>query len=101
MLDSFYPCLRPLKPPRELKRCHYCNKGFGLTRPNYPFCNPNCKEAFSEAIYRPQGWVSAVVVVEGRFAGTWTRKDGHIEVEPFGKLPRKAVDAEIERIQRS
>jgi len=53
MLNSFYPCLRPLKPPRELKRCHYCNKGFGLTRPNYPFCNPNCKEAFSKAVYRP------------------------------------------------
>jgi hypothetical protein len=52
-----------------------------------------------EAIYRPQGWVSAVVVVDGRFAGTWSRTNGRIDVEPFGRLPRKAVDAEIERIQ--
>jgi hypothetical protein len=52
-----------------------------------------------DAIFRPQGWVSAVVVVDGRFAGTWTRKDDRIEVEPFGKLPAKAVEAEIERIR--
>jgi Winged helix DNA-binding domain len=52
-----------------------------------------------DAIYRPQGWVSAVVVVDGRFGGTWTRKDDRIEVQPFGRLPRKAVEAEIERIQ--
>jgi hypothetical protein len=51
-----------------------------------------------EAIYRPQGWVSAVVVVGGRFAGTWSRTNGRIDVAPFGRLPRKAVDAEIERI---
>jgi hypothetical protein len=52
-----------------------------------------------EAIYRPQGWVSAVVVVGGRFAGTWSRTNGRIDVAPFGRLPRKAVDAEIERIE--
>jgi hypothetical protein len=52
-----------------------------------------------EAIYRPQGWVSAVVVLNGRFAGTWTRKEDRIEVQPFGRLPRKAVDAEIERVR--
>jgi hypothetical protein len=52
-----------------------------------------------DAIYRPQGWVSAVVLVDGRFGGTWTRKDDRIEVQPFGRLPRKAVESEIERIQ--
>jgi len=55
MLDSFYVRLlnRPSKPPRRLKRCQYCNNGFGLTRPNYPFCKPKCKEAFSAAVNRP------------------------------------------------
>jgi hypothetical protein len=38
-------------------------------------------------------------VVAGRFAGTWTRKDDRIEVQPFGRLPRKAVDPEIERVR--
>src|SRR5215208_5798987 len=52
-----------------------------------------------EAIYRPQGWVSAVVVVNGRFVGTWTSTNGRIEVQPFGRLPRRAVDAEMERIR--
>src|SRR4051812_26873739 len=47
----------------------------------------------------PAGWISAVVVVNGRFAGTWTRTNGRIEVQPFGRLPRRAVDAEIERIR--
>jgi hypothetical protein len=51
MLDRSYTRFRPFKPPRELKRCHYCNNGFGLTRPNYPFCKPDCKEAFSQAFY--------------------------------------------------
>jgi len=48
-VDSFYVRLlnRPSKPPRERKRGHHCKNGFGLTRPNYPFCKPECKEAFS------------------------------------------------------
>lgn len=36
---------RPQKPPREVKRCKYCGGGFGLERPNTPYCKAACKEA--------------------------------------------------------
>lgn len=32
------------KPPRQKKVCLHCKGGFGLTRPNYPFCSPKCKQ---------------------------------------------------------
>jgi hypothetical protein len=44
--------LKP-KPPRAKTTCNYCNKGFGLTRPNYPFCKPACRESFNKAVYGP------------------------------------------------
>lgn len=56
-------------------------------------------------VYRPQGWISAVLLVNGRMEGTW----GHelrgsrveITVEPFVKQPawvRRAAGAEAERL---
>lgn len=60
---------------------------------------------FRRRIYRPQGWISAVVLVDGRMMGTWTwaRRGGRfaVEVAPFVKLPRwvtRAVEAEAERL---
>lgn len=62
-------------------------------------------ESFRPRIYRPQAWLSPVVVVEGRFAGVWRheRKGRRllVTVEPFGRLPawaRKGVAAESERL---
>lgn len=46
-------------------------------------------------IYRKQGWVAPVLLVDGRARGTWlqTRKAGRLElrVTPFGSLPRAVV----------
>jgi Winged helix DNA-binding domain len=43
-------------------------------------------------VYRPQGWLSPVVLVDGRMAGVWSheRKGDRVvvEVEPFGRLSR-------------
>ena len=43
-------------------------------------------------VYRPQGWLSPVVLVDGRMVGVWSHelKGGRVvvEVEPFGKLKR-------------
>ena len=43
-------------------------------------------------IYRPQGWLSPALVVDGRIAGVWShdRKGARllVEVEPFGRLSR-------------
>jgi hypothetical protein len=58
-----------------------------------------------EAVYRSRvsrtsGWISAVVLVDGRVAGTWThvaaREALRIKVEPFKRLAAKTV-AELRR----
>jgi winged helix DNA-binding protein len=45
-------------------------------------------------VYRPQGWLSPVLLVNGRMEGVWRheRKGRRliVELEPFGRLPRWA-----------
>jgi hypothetical protein len=60
---------------------------------------------YRERVYRPQGWLSAVLLVGGRMDGIWRheRKGRRVEVtiEPFGRLPRAvrpAAEAEAERL---
>jgi hypothetical protein len=38
-------------------------------------------------VSRPQGWISATVVVDGRIAGTWERDGDRLVVTPFETLP--------------
>ena len=56
-------------------------------------------------VYRPQGWFSPVLLVNGRMVGVWkhTRKGRRllVELEPFGRLPvwaRQRLEAEAERL---
>ncbi len=55
-------------------------------------------------VHRVAGWVSPVVIVDGRVAGTWdltNAKRGGITVQPFGRLrggARKEIEAEADRI---
>jgi hypothetical protein len=56
-------------------------------------------------VYRPQGWFSPVVLVNGRMVGVWkhTRKGRRlfVELEPFGRLPawaRTQLEAEADRL---
>jgi hypothetical protein len=56
-------------------------------------------------VYRPQGWLSPVLLVDGRMAGVWShevRSDRvAITVEPFapvGSEVRGGVEAEAERL---
>ena len=56
-------------------------------------------------VYRPQGWISPVLLVNGRMLGTWRHeiKGSRIEVtiEPFVKTPawvRRAAGQEAERL---
>jgi hypothetical protein len=58
-----------------------------------------------DRVYRPQGWLSPVLLVGGRMDGLWRheRKGAvlRIDIEPFVKVPawaRKAVDDEAERL---
>ncbi|MEA2518109.1 MAG: hypothetical protein QOF49_189 [Chloroflexota bacterium] len=59
-----------------------------------------------DRVHRTAGWVTPIVVVDGRVAGTWeiekgTRGAGTVVVQPFGRWrggARKELDAEIDRI---
>ena len=55
-------------------------------------------------VFRPQGWFSPVLLVNGRMVGVWkhTRKGRRllVELEPFGRLPawaRGQLESEAER----
>ncbi|MFI5283027.1 MAG: winged helix DNA-binding domain-containing protein [Candidatus Dormibacterales bacterium] len=53
------------------------------------------------AVYRKSGWISPVIVAEGRIAGTWTLTRGKISLEPFRRLDavtRRAAKADGERL---
>ncbi|MBE2316866.1 winged helix DNA-binding domain-containing protein [Solirubrobacter sp. CPCC 204708] len=57
--------------------------------------------AHPERIYRPGGWFSPVLLVDGVMAGVWTLEDGVVSIEPFGKLAkavREAAEAEAARL---
>lgn len=56
-------------------------------------------------VYRPQGWLSPVVVADGRIVATWGHELGRgrleLRVEPFGRVTRAqrdAVAAEADRL---
>ena len=66
-------------------------------------------EGLRGRVYRPQGWISPVLLVNGRMEGTWRHvikgspKGSRIEVaiEPFGSQPqwvRRAAGQEAERL---
>jgi Winged helix DNA-binding domain len=61
--------------------------------------------ALKARVYRPQGWISPVVLVNGRMLGVWKheRKGRRLDVtiEPFGRLPRWAraqLEGEADRL---
>jgi hypothetical protein len=63
--------------------------------------------ALRARVYRPQGWLSPVLLVDGAFAGVWrherTPSAVTVEIEPFGKLGaeiRVAAEVEAQRLAR-
>jgi hypothetical protein len=60
---------------------------------------------FKQRIYRPQGWLSPVLLVDGRMDGTWRQEPKgrrlRVTIEPFTPLPgwaRQAAEGEAERL---
>jgi len=53
---------------------------------------------YYKRVYRNQGWISPVVLVDGSIAGTWSHKTSarrlEVSIEPFAQIPR-AVRADI------
>jgi uncharacterized protein YcaQ len=77
------------------------DRGGSRQGPGLPALDP----AFRTRIYRLQGWVSPVVLVDGRIEGVWKhQRKGrrlHVEIAAFGKLPRRThrqLEAEAERL---
>jgi Winged helix DNA-binding domain len=59
---------------------------------------------FKDRVYRPQGWLSPVVLVDGRIVGIWRQEaKGRrllIAVEPFAKLTPRATRGVAEEAER-
>jgi hypothetical protein len=73
----------------------------GAPRTGSAFLEP----ALKARVYRQQGWISPVLLVNGRMVGVWRheRKGSrvHVAIEPFEKLSRPAArtaEAEAERL---
>jgi hypothetical protein len=61
--------------------------------------------ALRARVYRPQGWLSPVLLVDGAFAGVWRHERSGstvtVEIEPFGtpaKHVRAGAEAEAQRL---
>ena len=58
-------------------------------------------ERLHERVHRTAGWVTPVVVVDGRVGGTWELQPDRIVVTPFGRWrggARKAIGPEVDRV---
>ncbi len=62
-------------------------------------------EVLKRRVYRPQGWLSPVLLVDGRMEGVWSheRKGDRlvVEIEPFAEQPewvRRTAEDEAERL---
>ena len=68
-------------------------------------CEPLLPSAFKRLVFRPQAWISAVVLVDGRIRGVWEHKVKRTHTlvtirmfaAPTAKV-RKAIIAEAERL---
>jgi hypothetical protein len=54
-------------------------------------------------VYRNQGWISPVLLVDGRIAGTWSHKSQgskvQVRIEPFVRLARATRDAVVQEAE--
>lgn len=60
---------------------------------------------FKARVHRPQGWISPVLLVDGRIEGVWSHERSRgrtsVTIEPFGELAdgaREGAQAEAERL---
>jgi hypothetical protein len=66
---------------------------------------PVLAKAYQSQVYRPQGWISAVVLVDGYFKGIWEygrqRQQTAVKIHMFAPLTvsiRNGIEAEVERL---
>lgn len=49
-------------------------------------------------VSRAAGWISPVVLHQGRIAGVWSLDGARLVVEPFGRVPRRSLTSEARRV---
>lgn len=66
-----------------------------LQKPNRALLAPDPE--LRKRLFRPAG-SPGVVLLDGRVAGLWRSRGGKVETEPLERLPKAALDDEIERL---
>ena len=66
-----------------------------LQKPNRPLLAPDPE--LRTRLFRPAGSPGAVLK-GGRLAGLWRLRGGKVELEPLERLPKGAVEEEVERV---
>jgi hypothetical protein len=68
-------------------------------------CEPVLANEFKSRVYRSQGWISAVVLIDGRIDGTWDYDQGHSTVflkvdlfQPASDEVKNGIQAEAKRL---
>ena len=91
--------------PAAGRACASCRPSTSTWSPPPDHAEPILPGPFRDRIYRPQGWLSPVLLVGGRMDGVWRheRKGRRlaIAIEPFARLPkavRTEAEAEAERL---
>jgi hypothetical protein len=96
------PAIRAARPPRVARLLPAFDPWVvGASRTGDAVVDP----AHRTRVYRPQGWLSPVLLVDGRIVGVWrhTLRTRHVvvELEPFAPVPvwaRKQLEREAERL---
>lgn len=86
MLAADVKPLRAAKAPSSVRLLPAFDPYVVGTRPREQLVGP----AHGAKVFREQGWISPVVLVDGAAVGIWKREHGRVELEPFGRLSRAA-----------
>ncbi len=89
LLKTSLPALAAAEPSTSIRLLPYFDPYTVAVSPQAQYLFP---ARFRARVYRPQGWIAPVVLVDGRIAGTWSRdpkgQAGVIRTALFGRLPR-------------
>jgi hypothetical protein len=104
MLTGDLKRLREIEPPRSVRLL----PGFDQYVVGSSYHTEHLMPGnFRSRVFRPQGWISPVLLVDGRMLGVWRHelKGSRVEVaiEPFVRVPvwvRRGAEEEAERLAR-
>jgi Winged helix DNA-binding domain len=94
--------LRDLEAPRSVRLLPAFDQYVVAASPHADYLLPG---DWRRRVYRPQGWISPVLLVNGRMLGTWRHairgSRMEVDIQPFIKAPtwvRRSAAQEAERL---